>query len=153
MQYEGPWCICGMRGSGVRERAGSQGALALTCSGGVGVARVPGSCSRQSPDPDRIPGPSPLPGFSAPLYPPPPPARLPGPPALSVPPRPPPTSACFENRSQKGKEVRTRARPADQGERWTPRGQDPGAWVPRSAVLQPPGFGDLGTHVAPTELR
>lgn len=53
------------------------------------------------------PRPSPLPGFSAPPCTPPPGSR-------ALPPFPlPPTSARSESRSQKGKEVRTGARPTD----------------------------------------
>lgn len=86
--------------AGVGERR-APGAPALTCCG-LGAARVPG----RVPVGLRSPTESPR-GFSAP--PAPPSAGLPGPPALSAP----PTSARSENRSQKGKEVRTGARAAD----------------------------------------
>ena len=141
MKYGGP-CILRMRGSRVRERAGSQGALALTCSGGAGAARVPGRCSRRSPAPDQVPGPSPFPGFSAPpctL------ARLPGPPALSAPPHVRPLRE--QEPKREGSEDRSQGRGRE--ERWTLRGRDPGARVSSSAVLGPPGLGDPGTQVAP----
>lgn len=117
-------------------RAGSFGSLALTCSGGVGAARVPGRCSCRSPALYRVPGPSPLRSFSAPPYT--PPAGLPGPPALSAPPRVRPLRE--QEPKREGSEDRSQSRGL--GERCTSRGRNAGARVPTSTVPRPssPGF-------------
>lgn len=109
--------------------AGSPSALALTCSGGVGAARVPDRCSCRSPAPNRVPGPNPLPDFSAPpcapLS-----AGLPGPPALSAPPRVRP----LREQEPKGEGSEDRSQGGGLEERRIPRGRDPRVQIPTSTV-------------------
>lgn len=122
----------------LKESAGSSHGGA--CSGRVGAARLPSRRSRRSLAPDHVPGPSPSLAFPHPLVRRPPPRQTPGP-SRSF--RSPPTSARPESRSQKGKEVRTRARAADLEELRTLGSRDPGARVSSPTVL-----GEPGAHVA-----
>ena len=136
----GAW-RCVDRGSGARARAGLRGALALTCSGRVGAARLPSCRSRRSPAPDHVPGPSPSPAFPHPLVRPPP---LAPPDSRALPPFPLPRDVRPPREQEpKGKEVRTGATAADLEERWTLGGWDPGARVSSPTVL-----GEPGAHVA-----
>lgn len=153
----GAWRCCG-RGSGARARAGLQGALALTCSGRVGAARLPSCRSCRSPAPDHVPGPSPSPAFPHPLVRPPP--APPGSRALPPFPLPPDVRPPREQEPKReGSEDSSQGRGLRGApDAWGPGPRSPGlqpdcargSWSPRCPALsgdrdsrfQPPGKGE-----------